>query len=337
MKKIYAALWVDDFGSSNFSRNNINWYHLNAGPISFAMEIDARFFWSFDDLGQSKQDLIAHHHHSVKPLRKQNILEKNIYQRLFRLKAIDLYALFQKSHPWEFRPDDDAFNKRELIKIRKLFLSRGINYPPIVRHGWNYPPVGLNQFYMTKLGVLADSSCIPDKDKGIENKINIGSRYGPYYSSIRKGFAFESRNEADKGLLEIPVVLDNFTEAGFNKGCKDRIEKVPENGLVSTYIHPWDKFDEIKKWIKYLKGHYDVSFVRADEFMDMAMSANPRPIVIKENKAYWAFSSKPINLCHAVIVKKGCFEVKTSSSIPEIEIKGKKIRNVKPGIHRIRC
>jgi len=69
-KKIYAVLWVDDAGSAPLTERFIKWYHENAGPISFGIEIDDRYPWSFDKLLRATFvdptfDHLSHHHHPI--------------------------------------------------------------------------------------------------------------------------------------------------------------------------------------------------------------------------------------------------------------------------------
>jgi len=69
-KLVYAVLWIDDAGSASLPRDSVNWYHKNAGPMSFAVEIDDRYPWSFNKLLKNRSidlafDYLSHHHHSI--------------------------------------------------------------------------------------------------------------------------------------------------------------------------------------------------------------------------------------------------------------------------------
>jgi len=85
-KRLYAVLWVDDYGCLKLRKKDIEWYHKNAGPISFALEWDDRCPWSFDLVFKSNSgedfsyDYLSYHFHPIKY--KGAKLPKKIYDSL---------------------------------------------------------------------------------------------------------------------------------------------------------------------------------------------------------------------------------------------------------------
>ena len=71
-RKLHAILWVDDYGSLKLRKKDVEWYHKNAGPISYALECDDQYPWSFDKIlkpdykDEFSYDYLAYHHHPVK-------------------------------------------------------------------------------------------------------------------------------------------------------------------------------------------------------------------------------------------------------------------------------
>jgi len=326
-KKLYAVLWVDDYGSLKLRKKDVEWYHKNAGPISYALECDDQFPWSFDMIlnskGEFSYDYLAHHYHPIKW--KGARIPKKIYDSLrlylvvhsilrnFKIPfskivfrsivflifiatfvlisltyflspilftvLIALYAIvaglvcvwYYVRHPknWEYKISDIEWNKKFILKAREGFEKRGFEFPKIVRHGWNLPWKGSMEFYM-KLGVMADASAVPvgvDSNPHIEDREIKWSLSQPYYTSLKGDYniPWDGVNEEDKGLLELPVTLGNISAYGFGEKEKEIIEKIPDGGLVSVYIHPQDDFEPIKEWVRYLKENYDVRFVTALE------------------------------------------------------------------------
>jgi hypothetical protein len=71
-KKVYAVLWVDDYGALKLRKRDVDWYHRNAGPISYAVECDDRFPWGFSVAFSSLSRALAagdYFSHHVHPLR----------------------------------------------------------------------------------------------------------------------------------------------------------------------------------------------------------------------------------------------------------------------------
>lgn len=87
-KKIFAILWVDDWSSFPLSKENIRWFHQNAGPLSLGIEMDERlpfpFSRQFKELKEnnydSSNDYLSHHYHPVRWKGKRFI--KKIYDIL---------------------------------------------------------------------------------------------------------------------------------------------------------------------------------------------------------------------------------------------------------------
>lgn len=326
-KKLYAVLWIDDYGSLKLRKKDVEWYHKNAGPISYALECDDQYPWSFKMILNSKEefsyDYIAYHYHPIRW--KGARIPKKIYDSLklymvvhsilrnfkipfpktaFRLMAffivivifvlilftyylniilfiilIALYAILaslaaiwyyvQSPKNWEYKILDAEWNRNFILKAKEEFEKRGLEFPKVVRHGWNLPWKGSMEFYM-KLGVLADASAVP---VGIDSHPKIGDREiewrlsQPYFASLKGDYnvPWDGVDEEEKGLLELPVTLGNISAYGFGEQDKKIIEEIPDGGLVSVYIHPQDDFEPIKDWVLYLKEHYDVKFIHAKE------------------------------------------------------------------------
>lgn len=364
MKRIYAILWVDDAGSMPLSRKDMNWYHRNAGPVSFAWEKDERFPWSslriLEKGGANlSHDYLSHHLHPV--VWADSSLLKKIYDQLrlpwtmnFLIRLLRglgltrshirlpiyiftlLFAsalvsyLFFLSKPlfiillllyaasllfiglwlhirplkmplkkgWKYTLLESEWNRRFLLKIKEDFKRAGYLYPAVIRHGWNLPPARTMEFYMLEMNVLADASAVlTEKERycSINDREVTWNISTPYYASLSKDYniAWDGGDEEDRGLVELPLTLGNIATYGFGDEEKERIEKAPEDGLVSVYIHPWDDFSQVKEWILYLKTNYDVKFVRADEYVEIYMRKHPRPMVVdKKLNVYWALQKE---------------------------------------------
>lgn len=84
LKKIYAVFWIDDYGALKLRKKDVDWYHKNAGPISYALECDERFPWSYDYILNAKNDFshdyLGFHYHPVRYTGQK--IPKLIYDRL---------------------------------------------------------------------------------------------------------------------------------------------------------------------------------------------------------------------------------------------------------------
>lgn len=329
-KRLYAVLWIDDYGALKLRKKDVEWYHKNAGPISYAFECDDQYPWAYDMILNSKEgfsyDYLAHHYHPIRW--KGARIPKKIYDsfklylvvysilRTFRIPfsktvfrlivfsifiatfalisfiyflstilfavLIALYAIvaslagvwYYVQHPknWEYKISDAEWNKKIILNAKEEFEKRGFKFPKIVRHGWNLPWKGSIKFYQ-ELGVIADASAVP---VGIDSNPRIGDRElkwslsQPYYTCLKDyNIPWDGINEEDRGLLELPVTLGNISAYGFGEKEREMIEKIPDGGLVSVYIHPPDDFAPIKEWVRYLKENYDVKFVSAEEAVNL--------------------------------------------------------------------
>ena len=417
-QKIYAVLWVDDYGSVPFSRKDIEWYHQNAGPISFAVEKDDRFPWGFDKTlnHDFSLDYVSHHYHSVRW--KGSSLLKRIFDtlklgwfahhiikfKLMRILLISsyrnpkiiqalelvasvvlLYFIYHISwqiftvliipyivliglislwfyihlpRNWEYPISNKEWNKRFLKRIKEELWEKGYEYPAVVRHGDNLPPDSTMEFYLSEMGVLADASANLNT---LERYNRIGDREitwkipHPYYASLHTDYnsPWNSMDEEDRGILELPVILGNAARLGFGENEKEMIQETPVNGLVSTYIHPDDNFSVIKQWVDYLKSNFDVKFITAEDYLRIFMAENPRPIIINQNlEVKWAFKQNgrlyPIRSVDKRIVSievlkqeegflEVVLEVNATGPIPEINILEETIlQGVNPGRHRFK-
>ena len=91
----------------------------------------------------------------------------------------------------------------------------------------------------------------------------------PYYTDIKGEInTVWNGKESHKGLLEIPLTIDNIAY-GFDETDKKIIDKLPNGALVSTYIHPGQDLREIKEVISYIENNYTISFISAKGYLDL--------------------------------------------------------------------
>ena len=211
---------------------------------------------------------------------------------LFFLMLIAVLSSQYSGNPdnWEIKLDDTAWCKKFLLTAKKEFQKNGLEYPKITRHGWNTPPRGLNRFYVTQMGVIADASMIyPNVNKhGSDNAendygviLNQVRKYHykwpakvslpiPYYTDIKGEInTVWDGKEGHKGLLEMPLTIDNIVAYGFDMSAKKIIDRLPNGALVSTYIHPGQDLREIKEVISYIENNYTISFISAKGYLDL--------------------------------------------------------------------
>ncbi len=202
--------------------------------------------------------------------------------------------LYVQLRNWEYMFAYWEWNKEFLQGLKRIFQEEGLKYPIVVRHGWNLPPASSMEFYLTEMNVLADASATPTPEEEVASKRPRRLTWRntvPYYASLSGDYdvPWNSVDEEDRGILELPVNLGSIAEHGFSELAKERIEQTPHGGLVSTVIHGWDDFSVVRDWVTYLKKNYDVRFVRADDYAKMYMKEHPRPILIdKSFRASWA-------------------------------------------------
>jgi len=248
---------------------------------------------------------------------------------------------------------DWEWNRQFLMELKSSFEKRNQRYTPVIRHGLNTPPVSSMEFYMSNMQVLADASATPTPLEGYSGR---GTRRlhwqvtQPYYASLSQDYniAWDGSGEQDRGILELPVNLGNIAEHGFGEFEKQVIDKVPDGGLVSAFLHGWDNFSGIESWVHYLKENYKVNFVRADEYAKIYMKQNPRPVLINRSHIpYWALKKgnnfqiiREVdddtisirflgneNGLHQILLK-----IDTVNPIPEILIESLRIKSLEPNL-----
>jgi hypothetical protein len=195
--------------------------------------------------------------------------------------------------------DDTEWCKSFLREAKENFLKAGQPYPVITRHGWNLPPANLNRFYIKEMNVLADASAIRDQYNDYFVRRNQAQRaikwresWEPYYANINGDLNTKWEfNEEDRGLLEIPLMMDNVSAYGFRDEDKQLIDELPNGALISTYLHPDDSIKSLKPIIDYITERFTVRFVSAQEYCEIYMSHFPRPMILDldEGKSYWAY------------------------------------------------
>ena len=188
---------------------------------------------------------------------------------LIGLLACAWYCVQYGRNSWDYPVSESDWIKDHIMKANAEFSRRGIQFPTVIRHGWNLPWKDSMEFYRS-LGVRADASCVPHgKDsRPSRNGREIKWQFAqPYYTSITHDYKakWDGVSEVDKGLLELPVMLGNITAYGFGDKEKQMIDHLPDGGLVSVYIHPQDDFSTIKEWVIYLKSNFDVRFIGAQK------------------------------------------------------------------------
>lgn len=355
-KKLYAVLWIDDYGSLKLKKKDVEWFHKNAGPISYAFEHDDQFPWSFDILQNSKKDFsydcLAYHYHPIKwiganipkkiydslklylivfsfmrayrsiPFSKSFLRLRNIIILIFGIFGFIIFFTYQinilicaiisffyaisaclfgvwyyvkSPKNWQYMISDFEWNKKFILNEKNEFEKRGFSFPKVVRHGWNLPWKGSIEFYMN-LGIIADASALP---VGIDSYQKILDREmewrisQPYYTSLHGDYNMPWNGKDDRGLLELPVTLGNISAYGFGEKEKKMIAEVPNGGLISVYIHPPDRFEPIKDWVKYLVENYDVGFINAEDAANIYSQALNELSLLPE--AY-PESNKPENI-----------------------------------------
>lgn len=226
---------------------------------------------------------------------RKNKITKTIFISVTAIFFLMLIAVLSSQHSrspdnWEIKLGDTAWCKNFLLTAKQEFQKNGLEYPKITRHGWNTPPRGLSRFYITQMGVIADATMIyPNVNKyGSDNAEND---YGvilnqvrkfnynwpdkislplPYYTNINEDIdSVWDGIENHKGLLEMPLTVDNIVGYGFDETDKKIIDRLPNGALVSTYIHPGQDLRKIKEVISYIENNYTLSFISAKDYLDL--------------------------------------------------------------------
>jgi hypothetical protein len=252
----------------------------------------------------------------------------------------------QDEYEWIFRFKDIDWNKKSLSDYKLSFNEEDLLYPTITRHTWNIPPYGLNRFYLCKLGVLADASLIyPNKNKDTQPEgfiLRSVKEYSykfpdrpsiplPYYTNINGEINTPwDGKEENRGLLELPLTIDNINAFPFDDIDKAVIDSLPNGALVSTYIHPQEDLRKLRKLINYLQTKYDLHFVSAREYLKIYKKHFPRPVYIdvELKQSYWAYldtnSITPIRQSELIKIDStsGDIVFKTNVPPPYLAIKG---------------
>jgi hypothetical protein len=233
---------------------------------------------------------------------------------LFLLMLIAVLSSQYSGNPnnWEIKLGEPQWSKKFLLNAKQEFEQNNMKYPEITRHGWNSPPRGLNRFYLTKMGVIADASLIyPNYSKYRKNNdkrdlgviLNQVAKFSykwpnkvslplPYYTNINKEInSLWDGKEEHRGILEMPLTVDNIGAYGFDENDRKIIDKLPNGALVSTYIHPNQDLRKLKGILTYIEENYTISFVTAKDYLKMYLKYNPRPVLIDlyKEEIYWAY------------------------------------------------
>jgi len=257
---------------------------------------------------------------------------------------------------WKVKLADPVWNKRFLEITKSYFNENNLAYPELTRHGWNTPPRGLNRFYIEKMGVLADASFIylnPSKYINSSDVKNYNltlkqvskNKYEwpqelslplPYYTNINEDMdSIWDGEEENRGLLQIPLTLDNICTYGFDENDRNIIDNLPNGALISTYIHPQQSLTNLEELLNYIEKNYTISFIDAKDYLKIYLSNNPRPAFIDLNsrKVYWAYLEKdsiiPIAETDLIKTDENAVHIGTSSFPPYIAIKGKNFDHTK--------
>ena len=174
------------------------------------------------------------------------------------------------------------------MNTKNEFIGCNLQYPAITRHGWNYPPRGLNRFYTINMNVLADASLnfpyikMPDsyyKNNDFGDVLNKVMKYRynwpeeielpiPFYTNI-KG---EVNNpwdgiESHRGLIEIPITTNCYgNRDSILYQEKNVVDLLPNGALVSIWGHPGNNLKKIKPLIKCVTDNYQIHFVYINEY-----------------------------------------------------------------------
>ncbi|MHA1395771.1 MAG: hypothetical protein ACTSRZ_19900 [Promethearchaeota archaeon] len=256
----------------------------------------------------------------------------------------------------EIKLSDVEWNKRFLKKISKKFEEINLKYPEITRHGWNIPPKGLNEFYLTEMGVLADASFIYpnfEKSKKQHSKKNSGEilnkvvKYSyiwpaelsmplPYYTNLNNDFnILWDKEEAHRGILEMPLTFRNICAYGFKDSDKKIIDLLPNGALISTYVHPAQDLRNLRKILSYIKKNYIISFINAREYLKIYLKYYPRPVLIdlSAKRAYWALLKEntitTITETNLIKFNNNIIHIDSVNDPPFLAIRGKKSNVIK--------
>jgi hypothetical protein len=210
------------------------------------------------------------------------------------------YVRIDDLHNWAFEHHNRDWCRGFLDKARADFAERGYAFPPVVRHGWNLPPIGMMDVYMDACGVLADASAISGmgtnrylEQFGYTRRTLVwGAAALPYYASLAGDYTVPwSGDEADRGLLILPLTFPNCTRFSLDADARAKVHALPDGALVATYLHPHDDWSTIRALVTWLNRTYpNVRYVRPDDYTALAMRRQPRPVLIAaDGTASWAW------------------------------------------------
>lgn len=254
------------------------------------------------------------------------------------------------SNNWEIKLGDPEWSKKFLLNAKQEFEKNNMKYPEITRHGWNCPPRGLNKFYLTKMGVIADASIIYQNvnkytnidREGLGVLLNQVSKFSykwpeeillplPYYTNIDDEInTLWDGKEEYRGVLEMPLTVDNICTYGFDENDRRVIDRLPNGALVSTYIHPGQGLSKLNGILTYIDENYNILFTTARDYLEMYLKYYPRPVLIDlpSKKAYWAYlednNITPISENDIIKVDNGTININSRNFPPYLGIIGKK-------------
>jgi hypothetical protein len=216
---------------------------------------------------------------------------------------------------WTFEHHDRDWCRAFLKKTRAELAARGHTFPPVVRHGWNLPPIGMMDLYMGEFGVLADASAISGMGPNryleqfgyTRRSLVWGETPLPYYASLAGDYNVPwTDGEADRGLLILPLTFPNCTLFTLDAAARAKVQALPDGALVATYLHPHDDWSTIRALVTWLNRTYpNVQYVRPDTYAELYMRRHPRPICVRaDGSAAWAWMDgntlRPIRATDAV-------------------------------------
>jgi hypothetical protein len=262
---------------------------------------------------------------------------------------------------WRYEHSNTPWCMAFLANARKEFESCGFAFPSVVRNGWNLPPPGIMAYYMGELGVLADATGVSGlgTNSFLEGyafydrtmywparTMYWPARTTPYYASLSRDYNVEwNGDEADRGMLEVPLTFEDFLVLDLDAAVLSKIRSLPNGALLSTYLHANEKTETVEKLVLYLNGAYkNIRYVRADDYVRFFMKLYPRPVLIKADlSAHWAFlqhgALRAIRKTDVVAVREDgnaedgrqtlTFTVDTERNIPLVQIEVAEVATAK--------
>jgi len=270
---------------------------------------------------------------------------------IFLILATSIYGLkwiYLNHRFFKIGLDDPHWCKQFLSTAQDEFEQNGMPYPRITRHGWNVPPPGLQFFYLTEMGVLADASlnypipsstqADPYADHGYVLNQVFKFNYAwpssipkpvPFYSDLRGEINTPWRGgEENRGLVQLPISNYNFG-GGLKDSDHDKqiVDSAPNGALISVWGHTRQDFKLLLPLMEHIRSNYSIRYVTANEYLDVYMSHFPRPVAVDaEGKAFWALPKDKhihfINECNFVSVSGSRIISTTASHPPFLYVHG---------------